>query len=68
MHTLRITNGRVIDPAQGIDQVADLWVEGGNIASVGPQALQVSRTLDAAGKIVYPGLIDIHVHLREAGR
>src|SRR6267378_2507910 len=69
MNILRITNGRVIDPAQGIDQVTDLWVRGEHILGIGPQAgLHADRTLDAAGKIVCPGLIDMHVHLREPGR
>src|SRR6266480_4381312 len=69
MNILRITNGRVIDPAQGIDQITDLWVRGEHILGIGPQAgLHADRTLDAAGKIVCPGLIDMHVHLREPGR
>jgi dihydroorotase len=69
MHTLRISNGRIIDPAQHLDQVADLWVRGDRILGIGPQAgLHADRTLDAAGKIVCPGLIDMHVHLREPGR
>src|SRR5262245_22481826 len=69
MSTLRITNGRVIDPAQDLDQVAELWVEGDRVIGVGPQAGRAAdRTLDAAGKIVCPGLIDMHVHLREPGR
>src|SRR5436190_12635731 len=69
MKTLRISNGRVIDPAQAIDQVTDLWIRGENILGVGPQPqLQADRVLDAAGKMVCPGLIDMHVHLREPGR
>jgi dihydroorotase len=69
MTTLRITNGRVIDPSQGIDQMTDLWIRGEHIAGMGPQPqLQAARTMDAAGKIVCPGLIDMHVHLREPGR
>jgi dihydroorotase len=69
MTTLCIRNGRVIDPSQGIDQVDDLWIRGDRIAGLGPQpALQADRVLDAAGKIVCPGLIDMHVHLREPGR
>src|SRR5262245_22195285 len=68
MTTLRITNGRIIDPSQGIDQVADLWVQEGRIAGIGPQSLQAERTIDATGQIVCPGLIDMHVHLREPGR
>src|SRR5438874_10068831 len=69
MNTLRITNGRVIDPSQGLDQVTDLWIRGDHILAVGPQSqYPATRTLDASGKIVCPGLIDMHVHLREPGR
>jgi dihydroorotase len=69
MITLRITNGRVIDPSQNIDQVTDLWIRGERVLGVGPHpSTQADRTFDAAGKIVCPGLIDMHVHLREPGR
>jgi len=69
MTILRISNGRVIDPSQNIDQVADLWIQGERIVGIGPQPqLQATRVIDAAGKIVCPGLIDMHVHLREPGR
>jgi dihydroorotase len=69
MTTLRITNGRVIDPSQGIDQVTDLWLRGDHVLGLGPHpSAQADRTLDATGKIVCPGLIDMHVHLREPGR
>src|SRR5437899_9037470 len=69
MNTLRIANGRVIDPSQGLDQVTDVWLRGDTVLGVGPQPhLQADRTLDATGKIVCPGLIDMHVHLREPGR
>jgi dihydroorotase len=69
MITLLICNGRVIDPAQNIDQVCDLWIRGEQILGVGPHpSAQADRTLDATGKIVCPGLIDMHVHLREPGR
>src|SRR5437870_11612938 len=69
MKTLRITNGRIIDPSQAIDQVTDLWIRGENILGTGPHPhLQADRALDAAGKMVCPGLIDMHVHLREPGR
>src|SRR5207249_1463444 len=62
-------NGRVIDPAQAVDQATDLWIRGENILGIGPQPqLQADRVLDAAGKMVCPGLIDMHVHLREPGR
>jgi dihydroorotase len=69
MTTLRISNGRVLDPAQNIDQVTDLWIRGEHVLGVGPHpSTQADRTLDATGKIVCPGLIDMHVHLREPGR
>lgn len=68
MNILRITNGRVIDPAQNLDLVTDLWIRGEHIVGVGPQPrLQATQVLDATGKIVCPGLIDMHVHLREPG-
>src|SRR5438552_2141714 len=68
MTTIRIANGRVIDPVQNVDQVADLWVQDDRVAGVGPQNLRADRTVDATGMIVCPGLIDMHVHLREPGR
>jgi dihydroorotase len=69
MSTLRIANGRVIDPSQRLDQVTDLWIQGENILGFGPQPqVQADQVIDAAGKIVCPGLIDMHVHLREPGR
>ena len=69
MHTLRLTNGRVIDPSQGMDQLTDLWIRGEHILGTGQQPeLQASHVIDVSGKIVCPGLIDMHVHLREPGR
>src|SRR5438128_12106058 len=69
MNTLCISNGRVVDPSQGIDQITDLWIRGEHIAGLGPRPeLQASRVFDAGGRIVCPGLIDMHVHLREPGR
>jgi dihydroorotase len=69
MSTLCIAGGRVLDPSQQLDQVADLWVKDGTVVGLGPRPdLRADRTLDARGKIVCPGLIDMHVHLREPGR
>jgi dihydroorotase len=69
MSTIRITNGRVIDSSQGVDQVADLWIRGEHVVGIGPRPeLQATRTIDATGMVVAPGLIDMHVHLREPGR
>jgi dihydroorotase len=69
MSYLRIANGRVIDPSQKLDQITDLWLEDEHVLGFGPRPeLQTDQTLDATGKIVCPGLIDMHVHLREPGR
>ncbi len=65
-----IKNGRIIDPANNVDGVLDLLISGGKVARLGRQG-SISETgaqvLDAVGKIVVPGLIDMHVHLREPG-
>jgi dihydroorotase len=66
---LLIANGRVIDPSSGLDQIADLLIRDGRVAGVG-QGLgrpDGAETFDARGQIVAPGLIDLHVHLREPG-
>lgn len=69
-----IRGGRVIDPSRGVDQVADLWLDQGRISGLGEEAPAALRShpdaeiLDAAGAVVCPGLVDIHVHLREPGQ
>ncbi len=63
---LVITGGRVIDPANGLDQVADVVVGAGRILAVGPAAGDAhpgARVLDARGLVVTPGLIDLHAHV-----
>jgi len=62
--SLLIRNGRVIDPANQVDAIADVLIEGTTI-SASAEAARGRRTVDATGKVVCPGLIDIHVHLRE---
>lgn len=68
---LVIKNGRVIDPANGIDEKCDVLVADGQIAEIGRveegAARSAKRVIDAAGRLVVPGLIDIHVHFREPG-
>ncbi len=64
---LLIKNGRVIDPANGIDKKCDVLIADGKIAEVGKVKKTVQTVIDAEGKIVTPGLIDIHVHFREPG-
>ena len=66
MKITRIINGRIIDPANNRDEVADLWLADGKISA--PQPGSETETLDARGLVVSPGLIDIHVHLREPGQ
>ena len=64
-----IKNGRVIDPANGRDEVCDIFVEDGKIAMVARNSkAPCDETIDAAAKICIPGLVDMHVHLREPGR
>ena len=64
---LLIKNGRVIDPANGIDKKCDVLIVDGKIAEVGEIEKSAQAVIDAAGKLVTPGLIDIHVHFREPG-
>ena len=64
---LLIKNGRVIDPANNIDKKCDVLIVDGKIAEVGKIEKSVKTIIDATGKLVTPGLIDIHVHFREPG-
>ena len=69
MSTLLIQGGRIIDPSQAIDRIDDLLVRDGIIRAIGQSSHEkVDETIDATGLIVTPGLIDMHVHLREPGR
>ena len=68
MTLLCIRGGRVIDPSQRIDQEADLWIEDQRIVGIGPRpAAKSYEIIDARGMLVVPGLVDMHVHLREPG-
>ncbi len=67
MVDILIRNGRVIDPANNMDAMCDVWIENGQVAGVGQFDGQAKTTIDAKGLIVCPGLIDMHVHLREPG-
>ena len=64
-----IRGGRLVDPANSIDGVHDLLLEDGKVSKLGATlaAPQGAAVIEAAGKLVCPGLIDIHVHLREPG-
>ena len=60
-----IKNGRVIDPENNFDDIADILIEDGKIAQIGKDLMiQDAQVIDATGKVVAPGLIDMHVHFR----
>ncbi len=71
MKRILIKGGRVIDPETGVDGIMDVLVEKGKIASIGKGKAQTTKdkakVINASGRIVTPGLIDMHVHLREPG-
>lgn len=63
-----IKGGRLIDPANGIDKVSDLLVKDGKVAEVADSiSTKADKVIDAKGLWVMPGLVDLHVHLREPG-
>jgi len=69
MMKLLIKNGRVIDPENNLDDISDILVENSKISKVARNIkANGAQVIDASGKIVLPGLVDIHVHLREPGR
>lgn len=67
--SLLIKNGRVIDPATGIDETLDVLVERGKIVALKPQiVVEDAKVIDASRLVVAPGFIDMHTHLREPGQ
>ena len=66
---IHIKNGRLIDPKNGIDAQRDIYIAAGKIVAVGnaPANFGANRTIDAAGRVVCPGLVDLAVRLREPG-
>jgi len=66
MNDLVLKGGRVVDPAQGLDKVTDIAFAGGKIAGIGDN-LSGKDTRSVAGKIVVPGLIDLHTHVYWGG-
>jgi dihydroorotase len=72
MSDILILNGRLVDPASGVDGERDLLLRNGRVAAVevpgGLKGVKSKETIDAAGMIVAPGLVDVHVHLREPGQ
>jgi dihydroorotase len=71
MGALLLAGGRVIDPSQGLDETADVFIEDGKISALNPVLSDKQgpvERVDVSGRIVCPGLIDLHVHLREPGQ
>ncbi len=64
--TLVLRGGRVIDPSRKLDEISDLVIVDGKIASIGATKA-TAEVIDCSGKIVAPGFVDLHVHLREPG-
>ena len=64
---LVVKNGRIVDPSQKLDRVADILIRDGLIRTIGDGAFADAPVFDATGLIVAPGFFDIHVHLREPG-
>ena len=69
MSRVRIVGGRIVDPASGVDRVADLVIEDGRVRGIasGSGAADGERVVDASGLVVAPGFVDLHCHLREPG-
>src|SRR5471032_226652 len=69
MTPLHIKNGHLIDPANGIDGLQDLFIVDGKVAAIGaaPSGFTADQTFDAAGLVVAPGLVDLSARLREPG-
>ncbi len=65
--TTLLKNGRIIDPANNRDETGDLLIVDGRIAAPAPK-VKPDETIDCTGLIIAPGLIDLHVHLREPGQ
>jgi len=66
---LIIRKGRVVDPSQNLNRVADIGIDDGRVAEIAARIRKKGRKeIDARGLVVFPGFIDMHVHLREPGR
>ena len=70
--SILILGGRVLDPSRKVDQVADVLIENGLISAIEKPGQipkqKATKTVDAAGKWILPGFVDVHVHLREPGQ
>ena len=64
-----IRGGRMIDPANGVDKVQDIFIEGGNVVALEekPEKFKIKQIIDAKNQIVCPGLVDLRARMREPG-
>ena len=67
MSDLLVRGGRVLDPANGVDEALDVLIRDGRIAALGRSLESDAPSLDATGLLVTPGFVDLHAHLREPG-
>ncbi len=70
MKGVAILNGRLVDPANGVDEICDLYVDDGRVVALGaaPPGFRPLHSIDASGRVVCPGLIDLRARLREPGQ
>ncbi|MGR6872043.1 hypothetical protein ACU6U9_07005 [Pseudomonas sp. HK3] len=68
-HKLCISGGHVFDPGQNIDGVINIYIENEQVVAIGsaPQGFVANTTIDASGKKIFPGFIDLHTFLAEPG-
>ncbi len=66
--TILIKGARLVDPSQGLDETGDLLLQEGKIAAIGGDlGTEAEEILDGRGLVAAPGLVDMHVHLRDPG-
>lgn len=66
--TILLKSARIIDPSQNLDQIGDLLIREGRIAALGSLSQEADEVIDCSGLIAAPGLVDMHVHLRDPGQ
>jgi len=63
-----LKGARIVDPSQGLDNFCDLLIEAGTVAALAPNlSVEGAEVIDLSGKVIVPGFVDLHVHLREPG-